>query len=256
MNGIVPFFKKEICEMIRTKRLMVLGIVFTLLGIMAPALAKLTPKMYEMLSDDLEEQGVIIKDVKVTALDSWLNFEKNLPMALIIMLIIFCSIFTNEYSKGTLIPLITKGLSRTGMVLAKVTVMMLTWTAGLWLCFGITCFYTDFYWDNSTVSGIAFSTFCWWLFGVFMICTETFFSSFASSSTQVLAGTGAVYFILMLAGAYKKLSQLLPVRLTDSTSLYKSSLSKSDYFTAIIITASLSVVLILSALIKTGKRSI
>ena len=160
MKGFVAFFEKEVRELVRTKRLMILLAVFVIVGIMNPAVAKLTPKLFELMADDLSEQGIVLGEMKVTALDSWTQFVKNMPMALIVMLIVFGGIYTSEYTKGTLIPLLTKGLSRGSVVLSKLAAMLLTWSAGLWLCYGITYFYSDWYWDNSFVSELGFACFC------------------------------------------------------------------------------------------------
>ena len=48
------FMKKEWMEWSRTGRLLVLVLVFAVLGILNPALARLTPWMMEILSESLE----------------------------------------------------------------------------------------------------------------------------------------------------------------------------------------------------------
>lgn len=256
MKGFKVFLTKEIFEMIRTKRLMILMAIFVLVGIMNPAIAKLTPKLFELMSEDFAKQGITASAVKVTAMDSWSQFVKNVPMVLIVLLIIFSGIYTTEYSKGTLIPLLTKGLSRSSVVLSKLAVMLFVWSIGIWLCFGITYFYSDFYWDNSVVSEVFFSAFCWWLFGVFMISCIVFFSSFAGSGIQVMLGSGAVYFAMTLIGMYKNAKEYLPVRITDSVPLYRGEYEPKDYFGAVIVTAVLSFVFVLVSLPITDKRQI
>ena len=256
MKGFIAFFKKEIKELIRTKRLMILLGIFILVGIMNPAIAKLTPLLFEKMSDEFASQGITLSAIKVSAVDSWSQFAKNAPTVLIVTLIMFSGIYTSEYSKGTLIPLLTKGLSRSSVVLSKLTVMLLTWSIGIWLCYVITYFYSDFYWDNSVVKELFFAAFCWWLFGVFMISIIVFFSSFANSGIQVMLCTGAAYFVISLLGMYSKIKNDLPIRLTESVSLYKGESVPGDYFVAAIITAILSVALILLSLPITHKRQI
>ncbi len=79
---------------------------------MNPAIAKMTPWIMEMLSDTLAEDGLIFTDIQVDALTSWTQFFKNLPVALIAFVLIFSDIFTKEYKSGTLLLVLTKGLSR------------------------------------------------------------------------------------------------------------------------------------------------
>ena len=86
MKGFAAFFSKEIRELLRTKRLAILLCLFTLFGIMNPAVALLTPKLIDMMSEELAASGMKIEAVTVTALDAWSQFAKNIPMALIVLL--------------------------------------------------------------------------------------------------------------------------------------------------------------------------
>ena len=76
--------KKEWMEQARTGKLMILGMIFVLFGIMNPAIAKLTPWLLKTMADSLAESGMIVTDVTVSALDSWVQFFKNMPIALIV----------------------------------------------------------------------------------------------------------------------------------------------------------------------------
>lgn len=256
MKGLPAFFKKEVLELVRTKRMMILLLVFLTIGIMNPAIAKLTPKMMEMASEEYTEMGIVFTETKITALDSWSQFAKNIPMALIVLLIMFCGTYTSEYSKGTLIPLLTKGLSRCSVVISKLAVILLTWSAGLWGCFGVTYLYSEYYWDNSVVKQLFFAAFGWWLFGVLMLSCIVFFSSFSGSAGQVMLGTGGVYFAMSLISMFKKAKEYLPIQLCDSLSLYKGELAPKYYTTAAVITAAVSLALMLAAVPLTNKRQV
>ena len=97
MKSFMAFFKKEILESVRSGKLLILGLLFLLFGIMNPAIATLTPWMYDILSDSLAESGMIVTEVAVDALTSWTQFFKNIPMALIVFVLIYGGIFTKEY---------------------------------------------------------------------------------------------------------------------------------------------------------------
>ena len=53
------FLKKEWLEWSRTGRFLVLLLVFTVFGIMNPALAKLTPWLVEIMSESLTDMGLV-----------------------------------------------------------------------------------------------------------------------------------------------------------------------------------------------------
>ena len=139
LSGFITFTGKEFLELRRSGRLLIFTVIFVLLGVMNPATAKLTPWLMETMADSLEASGLTITEYTVTAMDSWVQFFKNMPsMGLLITVVMFGGFFTSEYAKGTLIPLLAKGLSRSAFASAKTFTMLLVWSAGYWLSYGIT----------------------------------------------------------------------------------------------------------------------
>ena len=51
MRALLAFLKKEWMETVRSGKLLLLIIIFTIFGIMNPAIAKLTPWLMEMMAD-------------------------------------------------------------------------------------------------------------------------------------------------------------------------------------------------------------
>ena len=235
MRTLLAFTKKEITEQARTGKLLFLGILFVLFGIMNPAVAKLTPWLMEQMADSLADMGMNITEVTVTAMDSWVQFFKNIPMALIAFVLLESSIFTKEYRSGTLILSLTKGLARWKVVVSKTAVLTVLWSAGYWLCYGITYAYNAYYWDNSIAQSLAFSAVAWWVFGLWVIALMVLFSTLSSANTGVLVGTGGVVLASSLAGMIPKLSKYLPTMLTDGNSLIYGTKTPEDYTPALIV---------------------
>ena len=156
MRSLLNFLKKEYLEAVRTGKLLVLILLFVLFGIMNPAIAKLTPWMMEMLSDTMAENGLVVTNIHVDAMTAWTQFFKNIPIALIVFILIFSDIFTKEYKSGTLLLVLTKGLSRYKIVLAKTVLLLSFWTFGYGLCFAITYGYNAYFGDNSIANAVIF----------------------------------------------------------------------------------------------------
>lgn len=235
MRTLLAFTKKEITEQARTGKLLFLGILFTLFGIMNPAVAKLTPWLMEQMADSLADIGMNITEVTVTAMDSWVQFFKNIPMALIAFILLESSIFTKEYRSGTLILSLTKGLARYKVVISKTAVLTVLWTAGYWLCYAITYAYNAYYWDNSIAQSLVFSAVVWWVFGLWVIALTVLFSTLSSANTGVLVGTGGVVLASYLAGMIPKVTKYLPTMLTDGNSLIYGTKNPEDYTPALIV---------------------
>lgn len=241
MKALFAFVKKECLEQVRTGRLAITLALFLLFGIMNPAIAKLTPWLLEIMADSLAESGMTVTDVKVSAIDSWVQFFKNLPIGLIAFVLLQGAIFTKEYASGTLVLSLTKGLDRFKVVTAKAGVLCAIWSLGYWLCFGITYLYNSYFWDNSVAQNLGLSVVCWWLFGIFVASVMTLFSTISTSNTGVLLGVGAVVLASYVIGLIPRVSKYLPTHLTDGNSLIYGVSDAKEYVAAFVVTAALTV---------------
>ena len=256
MRQLTAFTKKEWIEVWRTGKFLILLLVFTVFGVMNPAIAKLTPWIMEQFSDSLIETGIIVTEVTVDAMASWTQFYKNIPMGLIAFLLMFSGILTVEFQKGTLINMITKGLSRNCIVLAKTMIMLLLWTLNYWLCFGITYVYNAYFWDNGIAYHIGFSAFCMYLFGIWLISLLLLMSVLATSASSVMIGTGSIFFILYLGSMLPKIKSYTPIQLTSALELMFGKLEVGEYTFSIGITCFLSAVQLLLAVMLFQKKKI
>ena len=237
MKIFVSFVKKEWMEHIRSGRLLILGIVFILFGIMNPAIAKLTPWLLETMTESLAQSGISTQAVTVTALDSWVQFFKNMPMALIIFLLLESSVFTREYQSGSLIPVLTKGTARYQIILSKGFLLLFLWSLFFWIHFSITYAYTAYYWDMDIVENLFFAILSWWLFGILTIGLLVMFSTIFRTNTGVLLGIGSIVLLCLLISIAKDLQPYLYTQLTDGNSLIYGVKEPADYYHAWLIAA-------------------
>ena len=256
MKTLIAFTKKEFMEQRRSGKLLFLTILFVLFGIMNPAIAKLTPWLMEMFADSLAQSGMTVTDVTVTAMDSWVQFFKNIPMALIAFVLLESSIFTKEYQAGTLILSLTKGLPRKTVVISKAIILVVLWTIGYWLCFGITYGYNAYFWDNAIAQNLLFSCVCWWLFDLWILALMILFSCLFASGSGVLLGTGGVALGCYLLGLLPKISKYLPAKLADGNPLIHGIAETRDYYPALIITGCLYIVCFLAGIAVFNKKQL
>ena len=244
MRAFFAFFKKELLELTRSGKLLLLFIVFCAIGIMNPAVAKLTPWLLEVMGEELAESGMVVTGVSVDVLTSWTQFFKNIPLALIAFVLVMGGSFTREYESGTLILIFTKGFARYKALLAKAATMLLLWSGLYWLCFGITYGYNAYYWDNGIAESIGTAASYWWLFGILTVALTVFFSVLARGFGAVLLGTGGAVLLFYLLSVFKSLANYLPTALMNGMALLTGAIGAEEYLFAAIITASLSVALI------------
>ncbi len=247
MKALV-FLKKEMLDALRSGKLLILGILFVAFGIMNPAIAKLTPLLMDMFAEDLAGTGLIIEDIAVDASTSWVQFFKNIPMALIVYIIVCGNIFTKEYRSGTLILMLTKGLGRCHALIAKAAVLLLGWSAGYFICFAITYGVNALLWDNSIMSHLAAAVLAWWLFGIFTVSLAVFFSVISNGFSGVMLGTVAAVAVSYILNLIPKLAPYTPTSLMSVTD---GKITK-----AVIVTVVLSAALLISSVPIMNKKSL
>lgn len=256
MKSLLAFMKKEYLEAARTGKIVILLLLFVLFGIMSPAIAKLTPWMMETLSDSMAESGLIVTNIQVNALTSWTQFFKNIPITLIAFVLIFSDIFTKEYKSGTLLLVLTKGLSRYKVVLAKTVLLLLLWTVGYGICFGITYGYNAYFWDNSIINNLLFSVTIWWLFGVWVICLIVLFSSLLQNNAGVILCVGGTVLLAYLLSIIPKVKAYSPTVLINTNSILTGVEEIDAYVKAIVITVFLCIVCVAVSIPIVNKRQL
>lgn len=255
MRQLKAFVLKEIKELIYTRKILVLLVIFFGFGLLNPFIAKMTPFIFEHMGDSLKDQGMVVQAVEVNAIASWSQFSKNFIMLLIVALIMFSGTITNEYQKGTLINMLTKGLPRWKVLVSKVFVQILTWSVCYWLTYGVTYFYTCYYWDNSITNHCLLMGFLMYAVGLWIISMLTLASTVFDSNVFVLLSSAAVFGLSYSLSMIPDLSKYLPTKLLSAGELLTGAASYSDFNYALIVLGVMSALFfILSFMFFNKKR--
>jgi len=242
VKGYLTFLKKELIEYAKTYKLLIMLIVFSVFGITNPLVAKLTPQILRSFMTD----DIVINWPEPAACDAWEQFFKNATqMGLIVMVILFSGVLSSELSRGTLINLLTKGLSRTSVILSKYTCMVLVWTVSIALCFGLTFGYTAYLFPEDDVSNLLFSVFCLWLFGLFLLAALMISAALTRTGYGCMLMTGVIVVICMLVNIIPAAHGYNPVSLAaDNMGLITNSTEVSSLYSAIFISFLLSLLFV------------
>jgi ABC-2 type transport system permease protein len=233
MRAYIAFINKEFCEYLRTYKLFILIAVFLLFGFMNPIVAKVMPELLTTLMPE----GMSFNLGTPTALDSWAQFFKNVSQTgTFVLVIIMSGIIANEFNRGTLINMLTKGLPRPTVILSKFTSATAIWTLSYVLCFAVTYAYTAYFWNMDGIVNMFLSVFCLWLFGVLLIALLVFGGVlFSNIYGSLLLTGGAVVFmtVLNIAPAVRKYN---PITLSsENMALITAQKASSEFLPAIII---------------------
>lgn len=166
MKTLAVMLSKEWMESIRTYKLLSIIAVMVLLAVMSPLTALMLP---DILAQSLPDLAGQVRIPKATYLDSYIQFFKNMnQIGLILLIIIFGNILTSEFSKGTLLILLTKGLSRKYVILAKWLIAILMRSVAYTLSATVHYMYTQYYFDDQGNQQFL-SYLMTWLFGAVML---------------------------------------------------------------------------------------
>ena len=256
MKSTFAFLKKEFMGNFRSGKIFLIVGLFLLFGLMNPATAWVTPMLYDLMAEALEASGIVVGEYTVRAFDSWLQFFSNIPMALIAFVLIYSGTFTSEYSSGTLVLILTKGLSRSKVLLAKAAMMLILWSLGYWISFAVTYFGTDLLWDNSIAEAIAPAGIFFWLFGVMIVCLCVFFSVVFKNYIGVLLGTGGSVCVMIILSIIPKVDRYIPFWLTNGMPILYGTEELSEYTWAVIIAVAICIVSILASIPVFNKKEI
>lgn len=237
MKGYMAFIKKEFTEQLRTYRIMILFAVFFLFGLMSPLTAKMLPNILS----GMEMQGMVITIPEATAMDAYGQFFKNTTqLGVIVILLVFGGMISNELTRGTLINILAKGLGRHTVILSKYTAALAVWTAALAFAGAVNQGYTIYLFDIAGVKNIIFALFCLWLFGAFLLALIVLSSILTGGSFGGLILTATALACFLLLNIFPDLEKLNPIYLSShNTEFLSGSLQPSDALWAVLVTIGL-----------------
>jgi ABC-2 type transport system permease protein len=132
--------KKELLELWRTYRALVVGAVLLAFGLLSPLTAKLTPELIRLIPNGDQLAGLVPAP---TALDAVGQYLKNMSQfAVILALLLAMGMVTQEKERGTAAMMLSKPLPRWAFLTAKFAALGLIFAAGLLLAGAGAYYYT------------------------------------------------------------------------------------------------------------------
>lgn len=253
MKTIITLIKKDFVESLRSYKFLILALVFLLFGFLNPITAKLTPELLPQLLPD----NLPIEIPPATPLDAWTQFFKNMSqMLMLLFFILFSGTLTNEFSKGKIIPLLTKGLKRRSVVLAKFLHLVFQWTILFILNLAASWIYTLVLLPGE-VNHVLISVVFLWVYGIFLISLLLLFSVLFMNVYGVLIGLGGVSLLLTLLAMVPIVKTFNPYRLGgDNMSLLTGGLYVSDFYFALGVNIILIAVFLFTSIKVLNKKAL
>ena len=204
MTGIGTLLRKELLEQWRTLRLPLVAVVFLLIGLGSPLLARFTPELLNAVAGD----QLPIQLPPPTTADSVDQLTKNLNQfgALIAILLAMGSVAT-EKERGTAALILAKPVGRGAFLVAKLVAIGVTLAAGTAVAVAGAWFYTLVLFEPLPIGGILVAGALDWLL-LLSWAAITFVGSTLTRSSLAAAGLGFV--ALIVIGALSAIPAVAP----------------------------------------------
>ncbi len=205
----LTFLKKEFKEIIKTYRIWVIPLIFLFFGMLSPIVVKILPDLFK---SQLKSQGIIINIPPQTAVDSFLQYFKNLSQIGMLAIILFTmGLMSEEKSRGTLTLVVTKPISRAWIVISKfvaqTVIILVSVIIGSVVCY----IYTMFLFKNVSFNNFALGTLDYAAYMILIISITLFFSTiFANQIATGGLALIALFILSLLPSITKSLTKYSP----------------------------------------------
>jgi ABC-2 type transport system permease protein len=210
MRGFSVLLRKELLEQWRTLRLPLVTVVFGLIGLGSPLLARFTPELLKAVAGD----QIPFELPTPTAADAVAQLAKNLDQfgALVAILLAMGAVAT-EKERGTAALILAKPVGRGGFLVAKMAAIGVTLGVATAVAVAGAWFYTLVLFEPLPVAGVAAAAFLQWLL-LLAWASITFLGSTLSRSSLAAAGLGIVALIVIgILSALPPIAPWLPTGL-------------------------------------------
>ena len=214
MHNYLVFLRKEVIEIIRTKRIIGLAAVFLFFAFTSPLLARYMTEFIALLVPAEETLQFLIPDPMWT--DSYAQFYSNIAqIGNITLILLFMGTIASERQRGTADLVFTKGLGHMSFVLTKFTVLSITVLLTMIASIAIVFLYTSLLFDTAgNLGDVLIGTLVYSKFLILVIAL-TIFASALSKSNVTAAMIGFLgFFAILILSAIPRIGDLLPGNLS------------------------------------------
>ena len=254
MRIFLSLLKKEAIEGARTKKTTSTLILFLFIGLISPLTAKLTPLILQSIATG----NIDINVAPPSEIDSWTQFFKNISqIGMFGLAIILSTQMANEFQKGTLINLLSKGLPRYQVVLSKIFYNFILWFIAYFCSFILTYFYTKYFFGISfPIRNILMAALLPFIFGLFLISLEILAGVISGNVIGTLILTTAGIVIQLILSIRDEIVKYMPIALIGKPVNLIKGIGYDDYYVPIITGIILLILCIVISIAVISKKQI
>ena len=210
MTGFPTLLRKELLEQWRTRRLVLVGVVFLLFGLGSPILARYTPEILKAVGTGMP--GATIELPPATTADAVGQLAKNVgQLGILVAILLAMGSVAAEKERGTAAFLLTMPAGRGAFLGAKLVALGTTLLVAMTLATAGAWFYTTLLFEPLPVGGTVAMGVLLWL-ELLAFAAITFLASTVFASQLVAGGVGFVALVVLsILGVIPVLGEWSPI---------------------------------------------
>jgi len=203
--------RKEVLELVRTHRLLIMAIVLIVWGLTSPLLAKLLPELLRLVPEGEQVMSLIPPP---TISDAIVQYQKNLSLfGLLLAFLLTMGAVAQEKERGTAVLMLVKPLPRPVFVLTKFVALALAFLACMVVAGVGGYYYTMLLFGAPDLSAWVVLTVMLWLYMLVYVAVTLLASTIAKSQAAAAGiGVGGIVILGALASV-PGLGKFLPGQL-------------------------------------------
>ena len=254
MSKMMVLVRKDILEQWRTKKILIMCVIFLFVAVASPILAKITPELLKSVS----VPGLSLNLPQPTNKDSLDQFIKNISqIALLVLVFVIAGVVSDEKSKKSLEIVMTKPVSREKFILSKfissfLTISVIFMTASVIFYVYTISIFSAFNLANFFLMALNV------LIYILMVIAITILASTMVKNSIMAGGIGFVSFILFgtIAGLFEGIRKFSPNLIFSNYQTIVTNGWSNDLIYPTIVTISVIIISVISAILIFKRQEI
>lgn len=201
MRHLSALLEKEWMETLRDAKRLILVAVFVFFGLLSPLTAKLTPELFSLIADSPGMSGIKMSIPEPDIFAYYEQFLKNMSqMILFAVILAFMGSVSQEKAEGTASLVLTKGVSRTVFLAAKLLSVLTIISVAYCLSAILFLLYTSLLFGTAVIAGTWAALSLMWLYLLFVSALVLLASTLSKSiGMSALLAFGLVFFLMAIS---------------------------------------------------------
>ncbi|SCZ78902.1 ABC transporter permease [Pseudobutyrivibrio xylanivorans] len=243
LRNMATIIKKELIESIRKYRLFILMAVFIFIGFMSPIGTKYLGEIMSMLLPE----GYEIKVRQASEVEAYFQFFKNISqLGMVVFIVVSSGLMADEFEKKTIVCLLTKGVSRSKIIISK----FIAGALELLFCY-ITAviifrYYTGVFWSNQVeIATLLYSNLIVFEYGLLILGLNIFLGTKFGTKLATVTSCIFINILQILMSIHPTIAKYLPVSLlSNCVYIVEQKKTVSDTVVAVVISMLITILLL------------